>query len=256
RTCNVQTCNVQTCNMQTCNISFSNVSYAYPTRDLPALQNVSFDIHAGQLTALVGATGAGKSTLASLLMRFIEPSAGEIWVDGQPLAAIPPEEWRAQVAWAPQMPYLFNDTLAANLRLAKSEASDAELIRACQRADLHEFILSLPGGYETRIGERGARLSGGQAQRLALARAFLRQAQFLILDEPTSNLDPAQESRLSQAVRELMRGRTTLVIAHRLSTVYQADQIVVLDSGRLAESGKHADLLRRNGLYAKLLTAH
>jgi len=248
--------NVSTCNVQTCNISFSNVSYAYPTRDLPALQNVSFDIHAGQRTALVGATGAGKSTLASLLLRFIEPGAGEIRVDGQPLSAIPPEDWRAQIAWAPQMPYLFNDTLAANLRLANPDASDNELIRACQRADLHEFILSLPGGYGTRIGERGARLSGGQAQRLALARAFLRQAQFLILDEPTSSLDPAQESRLSQAVHELMGGCTTLVIAHRLSTVYQADQIVVLDAGRVAESGNHADLLQRNGLYARLVSAH
>ncbi|MFH1906415.1 MAG: ATP-binding cassette domain-containing protein, partial [Chloroflexota bacterium] len=233
-----------------------NVSYAYPTRDLPALQNVSFDIHAGQRTALVGASGAGKSTLASLLMRFIEPGAGEIWVDGQPLAAIPPEDWRAQIAWVPQTPYLFNDTLAANLRLAKPDASDDELMRACRRADLYEFILLLPGGYGTQIGERGARLSGGQAQRLALARAFLRDAPFLILDEPTSSLDPAQESRLHQAVHELMRGRTTLVIAHRLSTVYQADQIVVLDAGRVAEAGKHADLLQRNGLYAKLVTAH
>jgi len=146
--------------------------------------------------------------------------------------------------------------MAANLRLAKPDASDDELTRACQRADLHEFILSLPERYGTRIGERGARLSGGQAQRLALARAFLRQAQFLILDEPTSSLDPTQEARLNRAVHDLMRGRTTLVIAHRLSTVYQADQIVVLDAGRLAETGKHADLLQRNGLYAKLLTAH
>jgi thiol reductant ABC exporter CydD subunit len=238
------------------NITFSSVSYAYPTRDLPALQNISFDIHAGQRTALVGATGAGKSTLASLLLRFIEPGAGEIRVDGQPLSAIPPEDWRARIAWAPQMPYLFNDTLAANLRLANPDASDNELIQACQRADLHEFILSLPGGYGTLIGERGARLSGGQAQRLALARAFLRQAQFLILDEPTSSLDPAQESRLSQAVHELMSGCTTLVIAHRLSTVYQADQIVVLDAGRVAETGNHADLLQRNGLYARLVSAH
>lgn len=237
-------------------ISFENVSFSYSSRHLPALTDISFTIPNCQRTALVGATGAGKSTLASLLLRFIEPSAGEIWVDGQPLAAIPPEEWRAQVAWVPQMPYLFNDTLAANLRLAKPEASDDKLIRACQRADLHEFIQSLPEGYGTQIGERGARLSGGQAQRLALARAFLRDAPFLILDEPTSSLDPAQESRLHQAIHELMRGRTTLVIAHRLSTVYQADQIVVLDAGRLAETGQHADLLQRNGLYAQLVTAH
>jgi thiol reductant ABC exporter CydD subunit len=246
----------QRSNVPTSNISFSNVSYSYPTRHLPALENVSFDIPAGQMTALVGATGAGKSTVASLLLRFIEPGAGEIRVGGAPLAAILPEEWRARLAYVPQSPYLFNDTLAANLRLAKPEAGDEELARACQRADLHEFILSLPEGYATPIGERGARLSGGQAQRLALARAFLRDAPFLILDESTSSLDPAQEARLSQAVRELMRGRTTLVIAHRLATVARADQILVLASGRLAETGAHADLLQRHGPYARLLSAH
>ncbi len=236
-------------------IYFENVSFSYPSRHLPALSDISFHIRDGQLTALVGATGAGKSTLASLLLRFVAPSAGEISVDGRSLNAILPEGWRAQIGWVPQMPYLFNDTLSANLRLAKPDASDNDLIQACQRADLHDFILSLPEGYGTRIGERGARLSGGQVQRLALARAFLRDAPLLVLDEPTSSLDPAQESRLYQAVHELMRGRTTLVIAHRLSTVFQADQIVVLDAGRLVETGKHADLLQRNGPYTKLVTA-
>jgi thiol reductant ABC exporter CydD subunit len=238
------------------NISFSNVSYAYPTRDLPALDDVSFDIPDGKMTALVGATGAGKSTVASLLLRFIEPGAGAIRVDGHPLSALPPEDWRRNLAWVPQAPSLFNDTLAANLRLAKPDASAADLLRACRRAGLDEFIAALPQGLETVVGERAARLSGGQAQRLALARAFLRDAPFLLLDEPTSSLDPALESQLAASVRDLMAGRTVLVIAHRLNTVYQADQIVVLEGGRVAETGTHAGLLQRRGLYTKLVTAH
>jgi len=162
-------------NVRTCNISFENVSFSYPSRHLAALSNISFEIRGGQATAIVGATGAGKSTLASLLLRFIEPSAGEIRVDGQLLSTISPENWRAQTAWVPQMPYLFNDTLAANLRLAKPDASDDELIRACQHADLHEFILSLPGGYGTRIGERGALTVGASIGMLATS-AYLISA--------------------------------------------------------------------------------
>ena len=238
------------------NISFSNVSYAYPTRDLPALDDVSFDIPDGKMTALVGATGAGKSTVASLLLRFIEPGAGGIRVDGHPLSALPPEDWRRNLAWVPQAPSLFNATLAANLRLAKPDASADDLLHACRRAGLDEFIAALPQGLATVVGERAARLSGGQAQRLALARAFLRDAPFLLLDEPTSSLDPVLESQLAASVRDLMAGRTVLVIAHRLNTVYQADQIVVLEGGRVAETGTHASLLQRRGLYTGLVTAH
>jgi ATP-binding cassette, subfamily C, bacterial CydD len=243
-------------NLQTFNISFSNISYSYRTRDLPALDNVSFDLPHGQMTALVGASGAGKSTVASLLLRFIEPSAGEIRIDGTMLSSISPEGWRRELAWVPQNPYLFNDTLSANLRLAKSDASTEDILRACKRAGLDDFIVALPNGFETIVGERGARLSGGQAQRLALARAFLRNAPFLILDEPTSSLDPVLETRLHAAVRDLMTGRTVLVIAHRLATITQANQIIVLDSGRVAETGTHTSLIKQNGLYTKLVTAH
>jgi len=236
------------------NIEFSNISFTYPDRAAPAVDNLSFTIPSGKMTALVGASGAGKTTIANLLMRFIEPDSGLITIDSLPLANIPADEWRTSIGWVPQNPYLFSETIAANLRLAKPEAPESDLLRACQRAGLLEFIRSLPEGLETRIGERGARLSGGQAQRLALARAFLKDAPFLLLDEPTSSLDPALEAELQVSVRELMQGRTTLVIAHRLSTVYQADQIIVLDSGKVVEIGQHAELIANNSVYARLVS--
>jgi ABC-type multidrug transport system fused ATPase/permease subunit len=237
-------------------ISFERVTFQYPERDLPAVNEISFSIPHGQLTALVGASGAGKSTLASLLLRFIEPTSGQILVAGRPLAEIPADEWRNQLAWVPQNPYLFQDSLAANLKLAKPEAAETDLVRACKQAGLMDFIATLPQGFETPIGERGARLSGGQAQRLALARAFLKDAPFLLLDEPTSSLDPGLEAELQQSVQTLMKGRTALVIAHRLSTVYQADQIIVLDSGRVVETGKHVELIAHKGAYSALVKSN
>ena len=234
-------------------VRFDAVSYTYPSRETPALDNISFAIPHGKMTALVGASGAGKSTLASLILRFIAPQSGQIWVGVTPLEQIPPEAWRQQVAWVPQNPYLFQDSLAANLRLARPNAPEADLLTACRRAGLEEFIASLPDGLQTPIGERGARLSGGQAQRLALARAFLKDAPLLLLDEPTSSLDPGLEASLEASVRELMQGRTTLVIAHRLSTVYQSDQIVVLEAGRVMETGTHSQLISRNATYARLV---
>lgn len=236
-------------------ITFDNVTYQYPERDTPAIKDVSFLLPEGQLTALVGASGAGKSTLASLLLRFIEPAAGQVLVAGRPLAELPAEEWRKHVAWVPQSPYLFHDSLGANLRLAKPTASEAELVLACEQAGLMDFIAALPEGFESLIGERGARLSGGQAQRLALARAFLKEADFLLLDEPTSSLDPGLEAELRGSVQRLRRGRTTLVIAHRLSTVYRADQILVLEGGRVVETGRHNELIARKGVYAALVNS-
>lgn len=251
---NIEFSNIEPSKVASSNIEFSNVSFTYPTRTQPALQNVTFFIPSGKTTALVGASGAGKTTIANLLMRFIEPQSGKITVGDMPLNSIPPEAWRAQIGWVPQTPYLFSDTIEANLRLAKPNAAESDLLRACERAGLLDFIRSLPDGLNTRIGERGARLSGGQAQRLALARAFLKDAPFLLLDEPTSSLDPALEAELQASVRELMRGRTVLVIAHRLATIYQADQIIVLQAGRVVEMGRHEELRRQSGAYAQLIS--
>jgi ATP-binding cassette subfamily C protein CydD len=235
-------------------VAFTDVYFSYPD-GRSALSGATFEILAHQKTALVGPSGAGKSTVVQLLLRFIEPEQGTIVAGGQPLNEIDLAAWRGRIAWVPQTPHLFHDTVAANLRLARSEASDDELVKAARQACLHDFILSLPQGYDTIIGEEGARLSGGQAQRLALARAFLKDAPFLIMDEPTSRVDPELEALLQGAADELMRGRTTLVIAHRLNTVYQADQIVVLAGGKVVERGSHAPLLHQRGQYFQLVRA-
>lgn len=237
-------------------ITFEKVSYTYPGETRPALREVSLEIEAGQRIALVGRSGAGKSTLAALLLRFAAPGGGSIRVDGVPLEDIPPETWREQAAWAPQHPHLFHDTLEANLRLARPQATEEEIVAAARAAHLDGFIRSLPEGYATPAGEGGARLSGGQAQRLALARAYLKDAPLLILDEPTSALDPQQEALFEQTAAALTeRGRTVITIAHRLNTVVRADRIFVLQEGRLAEAGTHAQLLERGGAYAALVGA-
>ena len=176
--------------------------------------------------------------------------------DGIPLQELPASTWREKVAWVPQNPYLFHSTVAENIRLARPEAGLDEVVWAARQVHANDFVQALPQGYNTPVGEGGARLSGGQAQRIALARAFLKDAPLLILDEATSNLDPEYESLLQEAIHRLMRERTVLIIAHRLSTVYRADQIVVMEGGRVAEMGVHAGLLARDGLYRRLVTAY
>jgi thiol reductant ABC exporter CydD subunit len=236
-------------------LRFENVAYAYEDGRRPALRGVSFEIPSGQRTALVGPTGSGKTTIAQLLLRFIEVQAGMITVDRAPLAAWPVEAWRRWVAWVPQTPYLFYGTVADNIRLGRLDAGPEEVAWAASQAHAHDFIRTLPAGYDTPIGERGTRLSGGQAQRLALARAFLKDAPLVILDEATANLDPETEALVLDAAGRLLRGRTALVITHRLNTIAGADQILVLREGLIQESGSHTALLAQRGLYRRLVNA-
>lgn len=233
-------------------LEFDNVSLQYAGQAGPALRGVNFTIRAGEVVALVGGSGSGKSSLASLLPRFYEPTAGRILLDGTPLTAYTLESLRAQIGIVSQDVVLFDDTVHNNIAFGSSGASREAVERAAKLAYAHEFILRLPDGYETMIGERGVKLSGGERQRLAIARAILRDPPMLILDEATSALDTESERMVQLALGNLMKNRTTLVIAHRLSTVQNADRIVVLDRGAVVEMGSHEELLREGGLYRRL----
>ncbi len=237
-------------------IQLAEVHYAYEGGRRPALQGLSLELKAGQTVALVGPSGAGKSTVAHLLLRFLEPDRGAITVDGRPLSQMDAAAWRTQVAWLPQRPYLFHGTVADNIRLARPEAGMEEVIGAARLAHAEDFVAGLPQGYDTVIGERGARLSGGEAQRIALARAFLKDAPLVILDEATAHLDPEIEDLLGESIDRLLAGRTALIIAHRLGTVARADRIVVMEAGRVREEGTHAALLEQGGLYGRLVHAY
>ncbi|HEX2324837.1 MAG TPA: ABC transporter ATP-binding protein, partial [Chloroflexota bacterium] len=244
-------------------IAFEGVSFNYGIGEPPALTDVTFSAEPGQTLALVGRSGAGKSTAAHLLMRFWDPNAppdstrppGRITLGGHDLRDFGLDDLRTRFSLVAQDIYLFNTSIRENLRLADPEATDAQVEAAARRACAHDFILALPQGYETVAGERGVALSGGQRQRLAIARALLKQAPVLILDEATSHLDTANERAVREAISDLMAGSTTIVIAHRLSTVRDADRIVVLDRGRVAEQGTHDELITRDGTYAHLVRA-
>jgi ATP-binding cassette, subfamily B, heavy metal transporter len=232
-------------------LSFEHVSFNY---DSPRaiLKDVSFDVPAGKTVAIVGPSGAGKSTLSRLIFRFYEPSAGRIDIDGQDIAMVTQTSLRAAIGMVPQDTVLFNDSIAYNIRYGRFDASDAEVREAARLARIDHFIEHIPGGYEAQVGERGLKLSGGEKQRVAIARTILKAPPILVLDEATSALDSFTEGEIRDALDLVVTGRTTLVIAHRLSTIVNADEIIVLDKGRIAERGAHAALLARNGIYAAL----
>jgi ATP-binding cassette subfamily C protein CydCD len=234
-------------------IQYEGVSFCYGPGEPPALRQVTFAVQRGQTVALVGRSGSGKTTAVHLLLRFWDPDTGGIRLGGRDLRHFRLEELRRQMALVSQDTYLFNTSVRDNLRFGRPQATDAELVAAAQQANAHEFIMHLPDGYETRIGERGVQLSGGQRQRLAIARAILKDAPVLLLDEATSHLDSENERLVHEALKRLMLGRTTLLIAHRLSTVRDADHIVVLDDGAVVEQGTHETLLAHGGVYAHLV---
>jgi ATP-binding cassette, subfamily C, bacterial CydD len=237
-------------------IEFTSVTYIYPGSDRTALTGIDLILPAGTCTALVGRSGAGKSTLANLLLRFIDAQDGIITANSIPLVDLPVETWREYVALVPQRPYLFYGSVRANIRLARPGASDSEVEQAAELAGAAGFISRLPQGYDTEIGERGARLSAGQVQRIAIARAFLKDAPLLVLDEPTSSLDPESETLIRHALERLMQNKTVLVIAHRYNTIANAQQVAVLEDGRLVELGHPAALLEQDGPYARLMGAY
>ncbi len=230
---------------------FENVSFHYDPRRA-ILKDVSFEVPAGKTVAVVGPSGAGKSTLSRLIFRFYEPSSGRITIDGQDIAMVTQASLRAVIGMVPQDTVLFNDTIAYNIRYGRYDATDAEVREAARLARIDHFIEQIPGGYEAQVGERGLKLSGGEKQRVAIARTILKAPPILVLDEATSALDSFTEGEIQDALDLVAKGRTTLVIAHRLSTIINADEIIVLDRGRIMERGAHASLLAQNGLYAAL----
>jgi ATP-binding cassette subfamily B protein len=234
-------------------LRFDAVTFRYPTRpDDKALHDLSLDVAAGETVAVVGPSGAGKTTLFNLALRFYDPQQGRVLIDGVDVRDADPAEVRRRIALVPQETVIFAASARDNLRYGRWDAADEEIVEAARAANAHEFLAALPDGYDTYLGEGGARLSGGQRQRLAIARALLRDAPLLLLDEATSSLDAQSEQLVQQALERLMKTRTTMVIAHRLATIRAADRIIVMDHGRIVEEGTHASLSAAGGLYASL----
>jgi subfamily B ATP-binding cassette protein MsbA len=232
------------------NIDFCQVDFSYGEE--PVLQDFNLSIRSGEIVALVGPSGGGKSTIIGLLNRFYDPQKGNILIDGQDIKYLTQESLKQNIALVDQETFLFNDTVRNNIRYGRLEAADAEVEKAARLAYADAFVRSMPDGYETILGDRGVRLSGGQRQRICIARAILRDAPILLLDEATSALDTESEAMVQKALVNLMENRTTIVVAHRLSTVMHADKIVVLEDGRICETGNHQQLLAGGGLYSRL----
>jgi len=237
------------------NINFENVSFRYVGGGEPVLDKVSFEAKPGQTIALLGATGSGKTSIINLLPRFYDPTDGRITIDGHDLRDVKLESLRAQIGIVLQETTLFSGSIRDNIAFGKPEATDAEIFAAAKAAAAHDFIMSFPEGYDTPVGERGTTLSGGQKQRVAIARALLLDPRILILDDSTSSVDLGTEAVIQTALDKLMKGRTSFVIAQRISTVMNADQIIVLDKGQVAAIGRHAELLEDNEIYAEIYTS-
>ena len=233
-------------------IRFENVTFQYPGGDVPALTNLDLEIHPGETVALVGQSGSGKSTVVDLVARFFDPTAGRITIDGRDLRDLRIVDWTKQYATVGQVPFLFHSSIGENILYGRPGATEEEVIAAARAADIHDYIANLPAGYDTDAQDQGSRLSGGQRQRITIARAVLKGAPLLLLDEATSSLDSESEAEVQRALDGLMKHHTVIVIAHRLSTVQNADRIAVLDGGRLAEIGTHDELVRAGGIYARL----
>jgi subfamily B ATP-binding cassette protein MsbA len=233
-------------------IAFAGVGFTYAGEGPPTLSNISFEAGRGETVALVGPSGGGKTTILNLIPRFYDVTEGQVTIDGQDVRQVTLTSLRRQIALVTQEPFLFDDSIRANIAYARADATNLEIEQAAQAAAAHEFITELADGYDSGVGEAGARLSGGQRQRIAIARAFLKDAPILLLDEATSALDTESEAQVQAALRRLMAGRTTMLIAHRLSTVRGADRIYVIDKGRIVETGDHDSLVRKRGLYARL----
>ena len=233
-------------------VAFVDVQYHYDDSPTPVIQNLSLTIPAGQKVGLVGHSGAGKSTIVQLLLRFSDVTDGAITISDQDIRSITQSSLRKAIAYVPQEPMLFHRSLRENISYGKPDATDAEIIAAAKKAHAYEFIRKLPEGLDTIVGERGVKLSGGQRQRIAIARAIIKDAPILILDEATSALDSESETLIQASLASLMKHRTSIVIAHRLSTIAKLDRIIVLDNGRIIEDGSHDELRTQNGVYAKL----
>jgi subfamily B ATP-binding cassette protein MsbA len=237
-------------------LAFEGVTFQYDNESLPALNDIAVRIPAGKVTAIVGPSGAGKTTMVHLICRFYDASAGAILVDGRPLPSIDLESWRRRIGLASQDTHLFSATVRENIGFGACNASNDQIVQAAVRAGAHDFILQLPEGYDTRVGERGLRLSGGQRQRIALARAFVRDPEILILDEATNALDSVTEEAVSRSVREMEGKRTIIIVAHRLATISMADHVIVLDQGRVVQQGHPTELMRAGGIFANLFHTH